>query len=532
MKHYERKSRSLSALKAAAILTGLIFAYFVYARFDTLADDSAAMIAAAGQAAEFRSFLDGAEGPGFAQPSFRAAYYSLGRSIGARRISSPVTEAAMKAAASEYYSLPPYAEKYFQSKDAAARAALLERLRSGARRIHSSCLLAAAENQAQRSVLLAKTAASYFSLFLLLLALEAGGYCLLHRPFFAGLDALRRRVERYASPLMKEPFQGSVSGMAAGVDRMEEALQASMLERMRLARETASSLAGMKAQTRALELTRRKVVTLVEDLDEARRQLQKEQVALKAAGERLARSNRDLEQFAYVASHDLKEPLRVVSSFSGLLAKRYSGKLDKDADDFIRFITEGAQRATDLISALLNYSRVTYSPRDFRPVDCLDALQKALFNLKIALEERGASVTWDRLPQVMGDEAQLVQLFQNLLSNALKFNAAQRPEIRVGCRETPSSWILAFSDNGIGIAPEHFERIFLIFQRLHPQERYPGAGIGLALCKKIAQNHGGGMTVESAPGRGSTFSVELPRMTAAPAAAEAAKRKANEEDPH
>jgi signal transduction histidine kinase len=236
----------------------------------------------------------------------------------------------------------------------------------------------------------------------------------------------------------------------------------------------------------------------------------------------LARSNADLEQFAYVASHDLQEPLRIVASYTQLLARRYQGKLDPDADDFIAFSVEGINRMQRLISDLLAYSRVGSRPRSLATVDVRRALGIALDNLAHAVTDAGASVTHGPLPVVTGDEGQLVQLLQNLVGNAIKFRGPAPPVVHVSARPVDREWIFAVTDNGVGIEPQYFERIFVIFQRLHARESYPGTGIGLALCKKIVERHGGRMWVESTPGVGSTFFFALPADAAAvpaPAAA-------------
>jgi len=224
-------------------------------------------------------------------------------------------------------------------------------------------------------------------------------------------------------------------------------------------------------------------------------------------------SNAELEQFAYVASHDLQEPLRMVASFTQLLAKRYQGKLDQDADEFIGFAVDGATRMQALINDLLAYSRVGTRGRPLAPTDGTAALQEARSNLTAALAESGAVVTHDPLPTVLADERQLVQLFQNLIANAVKFRGPEAPRIHVSAGPQDGGWIFAVRDNGIGIAKEHQDRIFTIFQRLHPRAEYSGTGIGLALCKKIVERHGGRIWVESEVGRGSTFYFNLTGVT-------------------
>lgn len=223
----------------------------------------------------------------------------------------------------------------------------------------------------------------------------------------------------------------------------------------------------------------------------------------------LKRSNQDLEQFAYVASHDLQEPLRMVTSYLQLLDARYGDKLDKDAHEFIGFAKEGAERMTGLIKDLLQYSRVSTKAREFAPVECDEALNLALSNLRLALEETGAQVQREPLPRVMGDVSQLAQLFQNLISNALKFRGEKSPVVRIRAQPQKGRWQFEVKDNGIGIERKHFERIFVIFQRLHTREQYPGSGIGLALCKKIVERHGGKIWLESELGQGATFVFTL-----------------------
>jgi PAS domain S-box-containing protein len=239
------------------------------------------------------------------------------------------------------------------------------------------------------------------------------------------------------------------------------------------------------------------------ELVEARRVLEETVADLK-------RSNADLQQFAYVASHDLQEPLRMVASYTQLIAKRYKGKLDTDADEFIGYAVEGATRMQRLINDLLAYSRVTTQGRVFEQVDCNQILEDVLGNLRIAVEESRVVVTHGALPVVTADGGQLGQLFQNLMGNAIKFHGEAPPRIHVSAERRNSEWRFSVRDNGIGVDPQYAERIFVIFQRLHNREDYPGTGIGLALCKKIVECHGGRIWVEPELGKGATFYFTLP----------------------
>ena len=232
--------------------------------------------------------------------------------------------------------------------------------------------------------------------------------------------------------------------------------------------------------------------------------------ALAQKARELARSNADLEQFAYVASHDLQEPLRTVANFTQLLARRYRGRLDQDADDYIDFAVDGATRMQTLIQDLLSYSRVGTRGKNFEPVDCNELLGRAMANLQETIVENTAFVVHEELPTVLADPSQLVQLFQNLIGNAIKFHGLEPPRVHVSAACEGTNWLFAVRDNGIGIDPQYADRVFVIFQRLHSREEYPGTGIGLALCKKIVERHHGKIWVESELGKGATFFFTLP----------------------
>ncbi|HEX3014491.1 MAG TPA: PAS domain S-box protein, partial [Methanobacterium sp.] len=250
-------------------------------------------------------------------------------------------------------------------------------------------------------------------------------------------------------------------------------------------------------------------VAITKDISE-RRSAERERETL--IGE-LERSNQELQQFAYIASHDLQEPLRTISSFTQLLARRYKGQIDKDADEFIGFIVDGTNRMQAMIKDLLKYSRVQTRGEEFKPTDVQNALDQALFNLKVTIEENNAEITHDNLPVVIADEKQLIQLFQNLIGNAIKFKKPDEPpKIHILSRidRENSEYILGVSDNGIGMEQQYAGRIFELFQRLHTRDEYKGTGIGLAVAKKIVERHGGKIWVESEVGKGSTFYFTIP----------------------
>ncbi len=248
------------------------------------------------------------------------------------------------------------------------------------------------------------------------------------------------------------------------------------------------------------------VQSIILDVTERKRAEEKLQKMLAE----LQRSNAELEQFAYVSSHDLQEPLRMISSYVKLLSKRYKGKLDAEADEFIAYTVDGAAHMQTMIEDLLAYSRVGTRGEPFKSTDCKATFEQALANLQVAIEESGAVITHDHLPIVIADASQITQLFQNLISNAIKFSGGEPPVIHSAAEQRGNEWVFSIRDSGIGIAPEFHERIFLIFQRLHGIQDCPGTGVGLAICKKIVDRHGGRIWVESETGKGATFYFTIP----------------------
>ena len=264
----------------------------------------------------------------------------------------------------------------------------------------------------------------------------------------------------------------------------------------------------------------RDIVELADDIDTMRERIvsalsasRDAHARLDAQARELERSNAELEQFAYVASHDLQEPLRKVASFCQLLEQRYRGQLDERADQYIDFAVDGAKRMQQLINDLLAFSRVGRTSGPLQPVDLDEALRRALANLGAAIEESGAKVEVDELPTVRGEVTLLALVFQNLIGNAIKFRSEAAPEVSIGLERRDGDWLISCSDNGIGIDPEYAERVFVIFQRLHAKDEYPGTGIGLAMCRKIVEYHGGRIWLDAdAADPGTTFRMTLPAL--------------------
>jgi hypothetical protein len=251
-----------------------------------------------------------------------------------------------------------------------------------------------------------------------------------------------------------------------------------------------------------------------EQIGELEQAVQERTAMLEKANMELARSNSELEQFAYVASHDLQEPVRVITSFMQMLERHLGSDLDEKSRHYIERSAMAAKRMRQLIEDLLSFSRITTKAREPEPVACAEILDDALANLAVAVRESGAVVTLEGLDTVVVDRGQMAQLFQNLIGNAIKFRGERTPEIQVAAQKQSAEWLLSVRDNGIGIEPEHADRIFRIFQRLHTREEYPGTGIGLAICKKIVERHGGRLWMEPNQAvdstEGTTFFFTLP----------------------
>ncbi|MGE5410722.1 MAG: ATP-binding protein [Clostridiales bacterium] len=246
------------------------------------------------------------------------------------------------------------------------------------------------------------------------------------------------------------------------------------------------------------------------DLEEIEER-KKAEASLIEAHKKLEESNKELQSFAYVTSHDLKEPLRMISGFMDLLSRKYKGKLDEQAEMYIHYAVDGAKRLNKMVSDILEYSRVVTGGKDFEEIESSEVLQTTLKNLAIEIEERRAEVTFDELPKVKADGTQLQRIFQNLISNAVKFNESTTPKVHISCKHNDHEWIFSVKDNGIGINKNQHESIFMLFRRLNP-ETYPGTGSGLSITKRIIDRHGGRIWVESEEGKGSTFFFSIPRQ--------------------
>jgi len=260
----------------------------------------------------------------------------------------------------------------------------------------------------------------------------------------------------------------------------------------------------------ALEILRQEGLSVQLVLGEAAQQGESTRTALDKKVKELARSNEELEQFANVASHDLQEPLRMVSTYTQLLAEQYSGKLDEKADKYIHYAVDGALRMQTLIHDLLEFSRTGRADPGLKSTDCGEEVKQVVISLQSAIDETGAVITVGPLPVVMARASQLRQVFQNIIGNAIKFHDGKPPEVKVSAEKKGSEWVFSIADNGISIAPENAEKIFAIFQRLHTRTEYPGNGIGLAICRKIVEQHGGTIWLAPQTTQGATFKFTWP----------------------
>jgi signal transduction histidine kinase len=296
---------------------------------------------------------------------------------------------------------------------------------------------------------------------------------------------------------------GTLRMLAVGADRFSRGDHSVRVE--------AAGAPEVRSAVEAFNNMANNIEGLITSLSQAEAALRKANEHMTRKAQELARSNAELEQFAYVASHDLQEPLRMVSSYTQLIVRRYGERLDSDGKEFMDFIVDGAARMKQLIEDLLAYSRVGTRGKELKATDCEVVLQKALTNLRATVEASSALVTHDPLPTIEADATQLVQLFQNLIGNAIKFRGTNAPCVHVSAKEQDDAWLFGVEDNGIGIDPQYSERIFMVFQRLHNKAEYPGTGIGLAICKKVVDRHGGRIWVESKSDSGSNFYFTLPK---------------------
>ena len=350
----------------------------------------------------------------------------------------------------------------------------------------------------------------------------------------ASLDALQRDLDRAAADARNDLTAAANRLQLVGVLLAIGLVALLLVLALGLRRVVLRPLSGLTAEVRRVAggdfdaevrgTGPREIVALAADVDGMRRQIVSEFHALRDTTERLdertaelERSNTELEQFAYVASHDLQEPLRKVASFTQLLERRYKGQLDERADQYIAFAVDGAKRMQVLINDLLSFSRVGRLTREHVEIGAGELIDQALANLSLAIEESGATVTVaEDMPPVSVDASLLVGVFQNLIGNALKFRAEQPPHITLSWADAGDEWEFSVADDGIGVEPEYADRIFVIFQRLHAKDAYPGTGIGLAMSRKIIEYHGGRIWLDTSVASGTVFRFTLPKIAAPP----------------
>jgi signal transduction histidine kinase len=346
------------------------------------------------------------------------------------------------------------------------------------------------------------------------LAISHEKYSLVPFVFVSGSMGEELAIESLKSGATDYVLKHHLSRVGPAVKRaLKEARERSKLrkaeEELKEYREHLEEL--VEGRTAELRTANEQLEKEIADRQRTENKLRESEARYRIVADELARSNADLVQFATAVSHDLQEPLRVVDGFVRLLEKRYRSKLDEKADEFIMHTVAGVKRMQDLIRDLLEYSKVGTKGINPKPTDFNLPVDKAVLNLKAAIEESGATVTRDDLPTLVADASQITRLFQNLIGNALKFRGEEKLSVHVSAEIQGDEWIFSVRDNGIGIEPKAAERIFVIFQRLHTEEQYPGTGIGLAICKRIVERHGGRIWVESQQGKGSTFHFTIPR---------------------
>jgi len=308
---------------------------------------------------------------------------------------------------------------------------------------------------------------------------------------------------------------GSESVVLCTFTDLSDSVRVEELERLRrvamsVAEDAETERERVLAAQAELDMQRRAALSLAEDLEAARARAERDRERLARAYEELEETNLELRRFVYAASHDLKEPVRSISGFCELLKGQHGDLLPDEALDWIDQAVTGSARMDALIDQLLNYSRIDDAAERFGPVDCSEVVDEVVDNLQAAIRGCAATVSRSPLPTVRGDRAQLIQLFQNLIGNGIKYRADVRPKIDVSAQRNGSGWVFSVRDNGLGSEPRHHERIFAVFKRLHTHDAFPGSGIGLAICRRVVVRHGGKLWLESEPGAGSTFYFSLP----------------------